>query len=620
MTEQSGEHYRWRGAGSHVRAAPNLRERRRVARGICAAALVVGAFTATVLPATSAIADGVQGQANVVALDNGDIVLDLSASRGASVGQVVQLWRPLRLRHPVTGKIVTDRFRIGSLRLTQVGENLSLATPTDALHRPAQPGDIVTFADNARALTASAPTPVQGAAEPAARTHAAAPTASGPTGSAWVAPAPGQASGPPAPIASGSAQGACTPAAEDAEARELSAMFEALSGSDPVARIRAYESYVRAKPTSRYSRVLYEEAQALRRLVTRPQEAAPGQAPGDQSGMAARFTPFDDVLAGVPIDVGIELAGSITGSVLHIRSQGDKTYTSLPMNPAGAGYYRVRVPGELLRAPSAEYFIEATSPAGVAVPVAGDASAPKQAAIRDVPQPEPPPQRIYSASILTDYADYNRLRHNDWASQTEGWFGIRFRDVGMRAMRSGFGVYRGAGGSIQELDVEGKGPRAIGLTYGYLEAEVGVSDFVSFLGRGVVGLRDSGIAGGGQLLIRIGNDRKTNLVMGGEVLDGVGIRGITQLELLSLGRFPILLRTEVTNQPAGVTDLSPRPADGGQAAGRISTANAEVGARAIVQVGYRIIPDLTIAVRGSYQGRTINHAGPGVGAGVTYEW
>ena len=29
---------------------------------------------------------------------------------------------------------------------------------------------------------------------------------------------------------------------------------------------------------------------------------------------------------------------------------------------------------------------------------------------------------------------------------------------------------------------------------------------------------------------------------------------------------------------------------------------------------------LTLAVRGSYQGRTINHAGPGVGGGVTYTW
>jgi len=32
------------------------------------------------------------------------------------------------------------------------------------------------------------------------------------------------------------------------------------------------------------------------------------------------------------------------------------------------------------------------------------------------------------------------------------------------------------------------------------------------------------------------------------------------------------------------------------------------------------LPDLVISARGSYQGRTINHAGPGFGGAVTYQW
>ena len=43
-------------------------------------------------------------------------------------------------------------------------------------------------------------------------------------------------------------------------------------------------------------------------------------------------------------------------------------------------------------------------------------------------------------------------------------------------------------------------------------------------------------------------------------------------------------------------------------------------ARAIAQVGYEIIDDLTLSARLSYQGRTINHAGPGAGLGVSYQW
>jgi hypothetical protein len=140
----------------------------------------------------------------------------------------------------------------------------------------------------------------------------------------------------------------------------------------------------------------------------------------------------------------------------------------------------------------------------------------------------------------------------------------------------------------------------VGLTYGYLEGEVGVSHFVGLVGRLAIGLENAGVAGGGQFLVRIGNDRQTNLLVGGEVLGGVGLRGITQLELMTFERVPIVLRTEVTNQPAG--------------------SDGEVGARAIAQVGYRFTDALTVALRTSYQGRNIHHAGPGLGGAVTYRW
>ena len=184
----------------------------------------------------------------------------------------------------------------------------------------------------------------------------------------------------------------------------------------------------------------------------------------------------------------------------------------------------------------------------------------------------------------------------------------------MRALRSGFGVYRGIGGSLEELDRQGLEPRKVGLTYGYLEGEYGVSSFVGLVVRGVVGLLDSGVSGGAQAFVRIGSDKKTNLLLGGEVLGGVGLRGITELSLTTFEQFPILFRTEVTNQPAGVT------ARAGGEPGNTSLEQGEVGARAIAQIGYRVIPPLVVALRGSYQGRTIRHAGPGAGGAVTFTW
>jgi hypothetical protein len=72
-----------------------------------------------------------------------------------------------------------------------------------------------------------------------------------------------------------------------------------------------------------------------------------------------------------------------------------------------------------------------------------------------------------------------------------------------------------------------------------------------------------------------------------------------------------MFRSEVTNQPAG----SAHTEQSG-----VSTSQGDVGVRLIAQVGYRIMPSLTVALRASYQGRTINHAGPGGGAAVSYQW
>jgi hypothetical protein len=119
------------------------------------------------------------------------------------------------------------------------------------------------------------------------------------------------------------------------------------------------------------------------------------------------------------------------------------------------------------------------------------------------------------------------------------------------------------------------------------------------------------VAGGGQLLFRIGSDLKTNLLLGGELLGAVGLRSISQLELRSFERFPIAFRLEVTNQPAGAAKV----VDPGTSSGA-----GQVGGRGIVQVGFKVIPELVIAVRGSFQGRTISHAGPGFGGAVGYTW
>jgi len=536
-------------------------------------------------------------QGHVVSIEAGDIVVDLASQRGAKSGDIIELWRPLRLRHPVTNKMVSDRFRIGSLKLGQVREKLALAKAEGKLDRSAVPGDVVIL------RRVVVPEPV---AEPPLPTAVIEPHDAPPSGE--TLPSGGQdpkrlmRTLDPLP---------------PSEASKVAAMFSALSGRGLRQRIMAYEGYVRAKPDSPYARVLFEEAAFLRNVLKTVSRKERRRWP-----RLRHFTPPKEVLAASPLALALELDGPVSGAVIHTRMKGEISYQTTPMRHIGGGYYSVTLPASRMTGSQLEYFIEATNDVGRSKAIVGTGRTPTKLDVRDTPEAAKPDRIITTVSVWTDYADYNRFKGNDRVWQTEGFFGLRFGDTGVRALRTGFGVYRGVGGSLEDLDELELSARKVGLTYGYLETEIGFHHFVGLVVRGAVGLKDDGVAGGGQALIRIGNDLETNMLLGGEILGGVGLRGIAQLELNVFERWPMLIRTEVTNQPAGISssDDDVRPDIEDALPVDTSTNTNDIGARAIAQVGFRPIPALTLAVRGSYQGRTIKHSGPGFGGAVSFTW
>jgi len=570
--------------------------------GVRIAALAACLFAASATRAQER--EAVEG--HVVELSEGDIVVDLAHQRGATDGAVVELWRPLAVKHPVTGVVINDRFLIGRLKLVQVRDALSLARAEGKLARAAQAGDIVILRlPKPPASSPAKPPVVAPLAPPAATPAAAAPASAPPATESHVnanAPTP----------CDDVAKSAC-----DSDSLEVSKLFDGLRGQSPRTRILAYEAFVTRRPKGRYAIVLYEEAQQLRKLVGLLSSGEPVE----QTPTRRSFQAPNDALAGTALEVGVELDNAV-GAVFHSRNEGEVAYVSTPMQPAGDGYFTVHVPAERVRPSRLEYFIEATTPSGKAVEVVATAESPYRLRIDPLPAPKPPERHDAVVSISSDYADWNNFKGNDKVWQTEGFVGMRLGDQGIRAVRTGFGVFRGVGGSLRELDQLKLDGRAVGLTYGYLEGEFGVSHFTGIIARLVVGLEDNGVSGGAQALLRLGNDRETNLQIGGEVLGSVGLRGITQLELNSFEKVPVLFRTEVTNQPAGVSRRGEqvRPDNPSSAQDATSHDQGEVGARAIAQVGYRILPTLVVAVRGSYQGRTINHAGPGFGGAVSYQW
>lgn len=544
---------------------------RRIRRAaLFAAALCLGAPRAALAaddkasPNPQPSGDVVLVEGTVLAIDEAELVVDLGAARGVAVGQKLELWRPLRIRHPVTGQMVLDRFSIGALTLVQVRSKTAIARISGKPLRPPAAGDIV---------VAELPRP-----EPPPTPSASPPPPSPPT----PAPAPSALPEPPA---------------TDVAAAEIEALLQRVARKSPEVRVAAYEEYARAHPESPYTRVLTEDARELRRAALAVAARPPERPVAPPPPVISESAPAE-ARGRVPLAIALELDARFRGGVLHYRERGARTYRSVPMRAQGPRYFGAAIPAAAVTAPGVDYFVEGVDERGVATPLVGDASSPRAVAVGPDTAREAalgaPKERSFSVSLLTDYASFNLKKDNDTLFQTEGSFTLRLRDVGLRAVRSGAGVYRGKGGTLEELDQKGLAPRDVGLTYGHLEAEVAFAESYSVIGRAIVGLREPGIGVGAQGFFRVGSDRRTNLLVGGELLGGIGLRGIAQLEWRTIPRVPIVLRTEVTNQPAGVSSsASDRPL--------VAAGQSEVGARTIGQVGYEITRGLVASARVSYQ-------------------
>ena len=271
--------------------------------------------SAALLVAPRARAADVEGV--IVALDGGELVVDLGALRGAHEGDVVELWRPLQLRHPLTGRPLVERFRTGALRLTQVRPALALATVEGTPSRAPAAGDIVVLHRESPAPPAKPPSSTK-PPRPAATADPYEDLASKPP-PAGSAPAP-VTSAPAVPPGSAPAPGA------DPEADALATMLTELTGAPPAVRAARYRAFTLRWPVGRSVRVLNEEAAMLQSIdATLPRGTSP-------SFDAPRAT-----LAGRPLSLAIELPGNSVGAVVNVRSAGETTYQTVPMKAAGPG-------------------------------------------------------------------------------------------------------------------------------------------------------------------------------------------------------------------------------------------------------------------------------------------
>ena len=114
----------------------------------------------------------------------------------------------------------------------------------------------------------------------------------------------------------------------------------------------------------------------------------------------------------------------------------------------------------------------------------------------------------------------------------------------------------------------------------------------------IAGLGRNGLAFGAEGRVRFGEEEKSNLSFAVSTLEDVGFLSEVRMQWAALQHMPLGLAVGVTDQPN----------------------NGDLGVRLSGDIGYRALDWFQPTVRVSYQGRSVQHSGLGVGLGMVFDW
>lgn len=546
----------------------------------------------------SAAADPTQTlRATIVQIDGDDVVIDAGQS-AIGDAHALTVFRALEVRHPVTRKTLRDRFAIGALSVAQAGRTMSVTRVSGTPAHPFRIGDIVEVEVHGGSPSAQV-------IAPSSQAHA---TQAGATQASTTQPNTAQTT---------AAQATATPTEE----QEVVRYWQATLSQTPELRIRYYQHFIQTFPTSRYRPIIETEIAYLGQIVatasatttnatatqatTTTQPSAPPRPPRAQITLLSPRAA--DEGQAVEIAAHLRTSESVRSLILHARALEVPGFQSFVMQIDERGHARVTVPATIVRAPGFAYFIQAVDPEGEVVGAYGDASSPSIVTVKgeapEVVSAEPTTRVRFTSELVS----FDGTSGRDYYFVNEGDFLYRVRFHHLYGVRLGYGNYRGQGGTVDELDVQGLDPKPAGFTYGFVETELALHELFGLAFRATVGLgrpdnpeqQRNAITGGFQMRARIGMAEGTHLVLAGEFMPEIGQRGYIGLHWEAIERLPMQAEVVVTDQPVNSDELA---------------------VRLIYEVGYRFTDRIAIALRPSYQLRNIHHAGPGVGLAATFDW
>ena len=165
----------------------------------------------------------------------------------------------------------------------------------------------------------------------------------------------------------------------------------------------------------------------------------------------------------------------------------------------------------------------------------------------------------------------------------------------------GYGVYAGSGGFANRVWDAGMPFPVSGFQYGYADVEVGGrTDGVHLSGGGqvIAGVGKTGFGLGAEGRFRIGDRDGTSLAFALRTIDQVGFLSDIRFGTQPLRGMLLGISVGATNQPN----------------------RGDVGVKLGTEVEVIAIRNVSILLRGSWQGREVAHGGLGGGGGVGFTW
>ncbi len=509
-----------------------------------------------------AVADDEIVRGSVVKVEAAEIYVNLGKDRAVVDGSPIRIKRPIKLLHPITRQPIEDWIPVGSAIVTQAGGQLSRAM-VGALIDEIKLGDVAEVFIDRPDKSTPAPTPL-----------------------------------PQVPNA---------PQVDPATTAVLTA-FAQQTGQGIDARIATWEGFLSKHPESPHVVAIRRDVEVLvalrdqMRPRTGPDTNQVAVALGHTAPTSAR------VGAAIPLVFVLDQPESVAAAYLHYRVASDRTYRRVLLTREHDIYLRGAIPVTSIAQPGVDYFIEVSTPSGGSGLALGTPSAPVHVSVKSPPPISerfgPAPGRS-AVRITGEYLDFATFEprggtRTDTVVNANVDFTYRI-DRRIQSIGVGYGVFVGRGGfADREFTSMDPVPESA-FQFGYADLEFALND---------KGVR---VSAGGKLIAGVGRD---GFGLGVEGRFRIGKRDAANLQFIA----------NAIEQLGFVTDIKfgARPAsDLGFAVSVGATDqpnNGDVAVKLGTEVEYFASPNISLLLRGSWQGRTTQHGGIGGGAGVGFTW